>query len=695
MIELRTLTCPLCEATCGLEVELRQGMIEKLRGDALDPFSRGHVCPKAAALPDLHSDPDRLRQPMLRGPSGWQEVSWDRALNEAAAGLRRVQAQGGRDAVALYLGNPMVHNYEALLHVHLLSRALGTRQRYSATSVDQLPHQLAAFQMFGHQLLLPVPDLDRIDFLLMLGANPAVSNGSMMTAPDVARRLRHIVQRGGTVVLVDPRRSETARLVSRHLFLHPGQDVYLLLGLLHTLLAEGLTRPSRLRPLARGWDLLDQVVAGFSAHEVSSLTGLQAEEIRALARQLAGAPRAAVYGRVGLSTQEFGGLCQWLIQLLNAVTGNLDREGGAMFATPAVDVRRLTHPGSFSRRRSRVRGLPAFGGEFPVATLAEEILTAGPGQISGLVCVAGNPVLSTPNGSQLERALAGLDFMLAIDPYLNETTRHARVILPPPSPLQRGHYDLVFNGLAIRNGAKFSPPLYARAGPAEWQIYIELAHRLGGLPGWARALALRLGPEFWLDLGLRCGPYGSGLRFWRDGLSLKKLRQHPHGLDLGPLQPGRLERIELVPEIYRQDLERARRRANQPRPSLVLIGRRQLRSNNSWMHNSHRLVKGKPVCTLQMNPEDAAQRGLTPGDRARVRTRVGQVEVAVELSQDLMPGVVSLPHGWGHHRPGTRQQTAASQPGVSLNDLTDHEAVDELTGNAAFSGLAVEVERAD
>jgi len=690
--DLRYLTCPLCEATCGLEVRLQDGRVKDLRGDRHDRFSRGHICPKAAALPDLYDDPDRLRQPMRRVPGGWEAVGWPEALDEAARGLSQLQKQHGRDALALYFGNPLVHNYEATLFVRLLTRSLKTRNRFSATSVDQLPHQMAAYQMFGHQLLLPVPDLERTDFVLILGANPVVSNGSMLTAPDVARRLRELRARGGQLVVVDPRRTETAQLADRHYFVKPGSDAGLLLALLHTLLSEGLTRPGRLQSLSTGWNHLEGIAAGFSPEEVSDWTGLDPSEIRALAHQLAAAERAAVYGRVGVSTQEFGGLCQWLIQVLNAVTGNLDREGGVMFPSPAVDIRRWSSPGSYARRHTRVRSLPAFAGEFPVAALAEEMLTPGAGQIRGLLTVAGNPVLSTPNGRQLERALEGLDFMLSIDPYLNETTRHAHLILPPPSPLQRGHFDLAFSLLTIRNVAKFNPPVLPAEGPSEWQIFVELAYRLAGLGWLGRATALRLGPEFLLDLGLRFGPYGSGWRFWRSGLTLKKLRQASHGLDFGPLQGGRLKHLDLTPEVYRKDLERLRRCLTRAHSPLVVVGRRQLRSNNSWMHNSHRLVKGRPACTLQIHPQDAACRGLQHRGWALVRTRVGEVRVQVEVTEVMKPGVVSLPHGWGHHRPGTRTQIAEQHAGVSLNDLTDDRVLDDLTGNAAFSGLSVEVE---
>ncbi|MFW6052194.1 MAG: molybdopterin oxidoreductase family protein [Myxococcota bacterium] len=709
-------TCTLCEAMCGIRIDLDgAGRIAGIRGDEDDPFSRGHVCPKATALAEVHEDPDRLRAPIRRTGDRWEEVSWDEALDEAARGLHRVQEAHGRHTVASYFGNPTVHNLGAMLFGPMLLRTLRTHSRYSATSVDQLPHMVAAYYMFGHQLLLPIPDIDRADHFLILGANPLASNGSLMTAPDIRNRLRAIRQRGGKVVVVDPRRTETARDADEHVFIRPGTDALLLAAMLQVVFEEGLDRRTHVRSFADGEDALREAVAPFTPERAADPTGVEAPTIRRLARELATAERGVAYGRIGLSTQAFGGLCQWLLNALNAVTGHLDREGGAMFPRPAIDA--LGGKGGFGigrgshgRWASRVRGLPEFGGELPVATLAEDILEPGDGRIRALVTMAGNPVLSTPNGAQLDRALASLEFMVSIDFYLNETTRHARLILPPTSPLEHGHYDLAFHLLAVRNTAKWSEPLFDPPAEAkhDWEILLELVHRLEGLRGRSlrqapQTAALRaVGPEGIVDLGLRLGAYGKGFRPFGKGLSLRALRQDPHGIDLGPLEPclpERLrsdgQRIDLAPAPFLRDMDRLKASLSTETATatgeLLLIGRRQLRSNNSWMHNTPGLMKGRDRCTLLMHPDDAASLGLADGAPARVRSRVGEVEVPVEITRDLMPGVVSLPHGFGHGRPGVRLAVAAAHAGASLNDLTDDHRVDALTGNAALSGVPVQV----
>jgi anaerobic selenocysteine-containing dehydrogenase len=710
-------TCNLCEAMCGIEIEVEGDRVVSIRGDKQDPFSRGYICPKATALEDVHTDPDRLRRPMRRTAGGWEEISWDEALAETAERLAGIQREHGRNAVGLYAGNPTVHNWGALVFGMLFSRTLRTHSRFSATSVDQLPHHVVGYFMYGHSLLLPIPDIDRTDFLLMLGANPLASNGSLMTAPDVGRRLKAIRDRGGRVVVVDPRRTETAAAADRHHFIRPGTDVLLLLAMLHTIVEEGLARPGRLEALADGWEEVERLAEDFSPERVAPVTGISADDTRALARDLAAARAGVCYGRMGISTQEFGAAAQWLVHLLNAVTGNLDREGGAMFTKPAIDLvalaTRAGQRGHYARRRSRVRGLPEFGGEYPVAALAEEILTPGDGRIRALVTVAGNPVLSTPNGRQLDRALESLDFMVSVDCYLNETTRHANIILPPTSALEHDNYDLVFHVLAIRNTAKYSPALFRPDPDArhEWEIFHDLTNRMGPRDVGSRVraglfnAAVRLfGPEVLLDLGLRFGPYGSGWNPFADGLTLGRLKAAPHGVDLGPLEPclpERLQtktgRIQLVPDVLAVDLTRVRERffgeaaAEVDGDRLLLVGRRHLRSNNSWLHNSRRLVRGKPRCTLMIHPEDAARRGLVDGEMASVRSRVGAVEIQVEVTDAVMPGVVSIPHGWGHDREGTRLRTANAHAGASLNDLTDDLAIDALSGNAAFSGVPVVV----
>jgi anaerobic selenocysteine-containing dehydrogenase len=706
-------TCNLCEAMCGIAVEHEGGRVLAIRGDKDDPFSRGHICPKAVALQDVHEDPDRLRRPLRRRGRDWEEVGWEEALQEAAERLAAIQKAHGRSAAAVYLGNPTVHNHGSTLFSLLFLKALGSRSRFSATSVDQLPHMLASLLMFGHQLLLPVPDVDRTDFMLILGANPVASNGSLMTAPGIERRLKEIRGRGGRVVVVDPRRTETAALADRHVPIRPGTDALLLLAILHALFEEGRVRPNRILEMSDGLETVAAAVKAFPPEAVAAPTGVAAPLVRELARDLAATPKAVCYGRVGVSTQEFGGLCCWLINVINAVTGNLDRPGGAMFTRPAADLvalaDRIGQRGHFDKGRSRVRGLPEFGGEWPAAVLAEEIETEGPGRIRALVTSAGNPVLSTPNGARLGRALASLDFMVSIDIYLNETARHAHLVLPPTFALEHSHYDLVFHALAVRDTAKYSEALFPPRPDQrhDWEILLELATRLRVARGdgalgarLQRAVFRALSPDRLVAWLLRMGPHGAGLLPFAAGLTLGRLRESPHGVDLGPLAPCLPERlytstrrIDLAPAPLLADVERARRAlsAAPDNSALRLVGRRDLRSNNSWMHNSPRLVKGPDRCTLLMHPQDAATRALAAGQRVRIASRAGSVVAALELTEEMMPGVVCLPHGWGHASDGARLRVAKERPGVSLNDLTDEQVVDPLSGNARLSGVPVEV----
>ena len=712
-------TCTLCEAMCGLVITTDGDRVTDIRGDADDPLSQGHICPKAVALQDVHTDPDRVRHPMKRVGERWERISWDEALRLAVEGLKKVQRTQGRDAVAAYVGNPTVHSLGAMLFVPDLLRALRTKNVYSATSVDQLPAHVAAMMMFGHALLIPIPDLDRTDHLLIFGANPAVSNGSLMTAPGVTGRIAAIRGRGGRVVVIDPRRTETALLADAHHFIRPGGDALLLLALLQVVFAEGLAKPGRLDDFTDGITELRELARRFAPERVAAAIGMEAEVIRTIARDFAAAPRAVAYGRVGVSMQEFGGVATWLITALNLVCGRLDTEGGAMFTRSAVDLlhadQRTTKRPRFGRWKSRVRGLPEFAGELPVATLADEMETPGAGQVRALVTHGGNPVLSTPNGARLDRAIAGLEFYVAIDFYINETTRHAHLILPPSSPLEREHYDLIFHTLAVRDTAKWSEPVFAKPADArhEWQIANAMIAGLRGTMGArikAAALSL-LGPSFMVNVGLRRGPYGTGWNPFGSGLTLGKLKRAPSGVDLGALKPAlpaRLRtadrRIDAAPAILMADVERLEVRwasalavgsravatAGREAP-LELIGRRAQRSCNSWMHNYERLVRGKPRCTLLMHPNDAADRGVGDGARVRVASRVGSVEVEIELTDTMMPGVVSLPHGWGHGRAGAQLAVAGAHAGVSINDLTDEMRLDALTGNAAFSGVAVTV----
>jgi anaerobic selenocysteine-containing dehydrogenase len=716
--------CHLCEAMCGVVIEHQDGEILSIKGDKADPFSKGHICPKAVALKDLHEDPDRLRRPVKRMATGWVEISWEEAFDEVEQNLKRIRRDFGGEALAVYLGNPTVHT-PALLAVPAFVHALGAKQRFSATSVDQLPTMVANHQLFGHQLLFPVPDLDRTDFLLIVGGNPAASNGSLMSAGDVMGRIKGIRDRGGRVVVVDPRLTETAQKADDHLFIRPGTDFFLLAAMATAMFEGGLVMPGDLQHHIEGLDELRQALAPFTPERVADITGVDAERIRVLANDVALAERAAVYGRVGACTQEFGGLTAWMLHILNILTGNLDREGGMMFATPPLDMLTVASPGSYGRQRSRVRGLPAFSGELPVSVLAEEILTPGEGQIRALVTHAGNPVLSTPNGRQMDKALATLDYMVSIDIYINETTRHANIILPPVSPLERSHMEVGLAPLMVRNAAKWSPALFdaPEDGRQDWQILAELTQRLGGEGAINRlarkgvqAVMERLGLDTGLDLLLRTGPYGSHAALTdrratpvqkimsvvrpKDGLSLKKLREHPHGIDLGPLRRQlrkRLEvrgrRIPLAAPLYLDDIPRALERLQAWQPGeLRVIGRRHVRSNNSWMHNSHRLVKGPNRCTAMLHPDDAAVLGVADGMKVRLSSRVGAIELPAEVTDAVMPGVVCVPHGFGHGREGVQLHVARREaPGASLNDITDEQVVDAITGTAVLNGVPVSV----
>jgi anaerobic selenocysteine-containing dehydrogenase len=730
--------CTLCEATCGVVIETDGRAVVSVRGDEDDPFSRGFICPKAHALKDLQSDPDRLRRPVRRTRGGWEEIGWNDAIAEAAENLARVRARHGRESLGIYLGNPSAHNLGTMLYGRVLIRALGSHQRFTATSVDQLPKMISSCLLFGDQLMVPVPDVDRTAYLMVIGANPLVSNGSLMTAPGMPKRLRALRARGGKLVVVDPRRSETARIADEHLSIRPGTDALFLFGLVHVLFEEGLVRLGRLETMVQGLAELRSLAGGFAPEIVAARIGIGPSTLRRVARELAAATSAACYGRIGTCTQEFGTLSSWLIDAVNVLTGNLDRPGGAMFSTPAASFKygetsRKGRRLPFGRWRSRVRGLPEFGGELPAVALAEEIETPGEGQIRGLVTVAGNPVLSTPNGARLARALDGLECMVAIDIYVNETTRHANLILPTTSPLEHENYDLLLYNMAIRNVAKYSPATVEpeRGTKNDWEILLGLAAPLMGMPGTGlqaiddalfakmvdqavgrpgtpaaevtREAALALlgsvpGPNRVLDLLLRAGTYGDGFDEGRDGLSLRKLREAPHGIDLGPLEP-RLPaalatpsgRIELVHDLLAGDVERLRGSLERPADDLVLIGRRQLRSNNSWMHNAPSLVKGPERCTLLLHPRDAERLGVGDGARVRITSRVGAVEAPVSVSDEVMPGVVSLPHGWGHGLEGVGQHVAAAHPGVPSNFLADPEAVDALSGNAVLNGIPVTI----
>lgn len=739
-------TCPLCEAGCGLEITVRDETVARIRGDMNDVFSKGYICPKGSTLKQLHEDPDRLRQPMVKRNGTHVAVTWDEAWAEVDRGLSAVIATHGRESIGTYLGNPGAHNLSAMTFNRVLLTAIGSRQRFSASSVDQVPKQVSAGFMFGTAVSVPVPDLDRTDMLLMLGANPYASNGSLATAPDWPGRLEAIRARGGRIIVVDPRRSRTAESADEWLPIRPGTDALLLAAMVQAVFAAGRADiGAHLAGHVNGMEEVKVALAQFTPEAVERVVGIDAATIRRIALELCAAERAAVYGRIGTTTVSFGTTASWLVDVLNTVTGNLDIVGGAMFplpvaASPTTRGKKGIGKGfKTGRGKTRVRGFPEALGEYPAALMAEEITTPGNGQIRAMVVVGGNPVLSTPNSNQLDAALDSLDFMVSVDIYLNETSRHADVILPAPSHLYRSHYDLALLNFGLRSVANYSPPVFdLPAGiPDEWEILAKLAAVAQGLgadadPATVDEVTIRSliestvrdetcviagrnaddiydalsgsdngslrGPDRMLDLFLRIGPFGDGFGVRPDGVTLKKLKQHPHGLDFGALIPRVPEvlrtpsgKIELAPPELLGDVPRLAASLNGDPDAMLLVGRRHLRSNNSWMHNIRVLVKGKPRCTLQIHPDDAARLGVTEGAPVRVTSRVGSVVAPAEITDAIRPRVVSLPHGWGHDVQGTKQSVAHEHAGVNSNVLTDHEAIDPLSGNAVLNAIPVSV----
>ena len=730
MSQLHYRTCHLCETMCGIEIEHDGGEILAIRGDKDDVLSRGNICPKATGLQDIHTDPDRLRKPLKRirkdphakSPDDeWVEVEWEEALGYAAQGLAGIQREFGRDAVGSYCGRSTAHNIGCLLSVAALRRVVGSKNVYTGSTVDQMPHNFVWHHMLGHQFFGTVPDVNRTQYYLMLGTNPKLSNGAMMsTGANTYKKFEEIRARGGKTVLIDPRRTESARYMDEHHFIRPNTDALFLLGVIQTLYAKGLTTPGRLADHIDGWDEIEPLAAQFDMDRIAVVTGIARADIERIAVEFASAESAVCYGRTGVSMVEFGGLCQWLMQVVNIVTGNMDEEGGMMFPLTAIDSLSLAGS-SWDRYRSRVSARPEFSGEFPMAVLAEEILTPGDGQLRGLIAVAGNPVLSMADGHRTEEALQHLQFMVSVDPYLNETTRFADVILPPVGPFEKEHYDLFYHLYDTINWAKYSPALFEPDEPAHTDLEIlrelltglavERTHsrvakwlyrRIGNFVG-SQVTVRRV-----LALGLRFGPYGKGFNpFKRDALSLKKLDRNPHGVLLGSLQrclPERLftpdKKIHLAPRVLLDDVPRLRRRyveggdEAQQRSSefdLRIISRLTNRTLG-WMHHSPRLVKGKNPCELMIHPADAASRRIAAGSLVRVTSRRSSIELPATISDDVMPGVVCMPHLWGHGRAGTRQRIANATPGVSMNDLTDVSVIDELTGNAVVNGVPVRVD---
>ena len=707
--------CNYCEAMCGVEISyepLADSFDKKIKvkPDKNDPFSRGSMCPKAAALGALHFDPEKLRQPVKKVGQQWQKISWQEAYDTIEEKIKSIRQTYGKNSIASYLGNPIVHNLGMMVFVKTLTRAIGSKNVFSATSMDQLPHHFAAHYMFGHEFRIPVPDIDRTDFMIIMGANPLASNGSIMTSAGVTRRLREIEQRGGKFVVIDPRKTETAKIASQHHFIKPGTDVYFLLAFLHITFRSNKVCSRRLKKHLVGFEQLEPLVKSFSADKVSLITGIDKQQIEALVAEFLSHDKAVLYGRMGLSTQPHGGLCHWLINTINIVTGNFDKPGGMMFPTPAIDLARGKQQHVFGRWSSRVRGMKEFAGEFPVSTMADELLTEGEGQVKAFITICGNPVLSSPGGFRLDKGLENIEFMLSIDNYINETTRHADIILPTPSGLEIDHYDLIFNTISVNNNVKFSEALFSvgKNRPYDWQVLKELSRRLSknGLSLIDKITT----PKRLINWGLMLGAYGklSSPKRWFNGLTLQKVIDSKHGINLGPLQPAvphRLntvdKKIHVTPDVFVQRLNEVKLEIDDEKPfakrgkdQFVLIGRRNVSTNNSWMHQVKKLSRSKQVrCTVMMNPDDADSLQIFHGEKVKVSSRVGEIVLPAEITISMMPGVVSIPHGFGHNKKGTRVSIADTKPGVSVNDITDQMRVDKLTGNAAFSGLTVMLEK--
>ncbi|MFD8653514.1 molybdopterin oxidoreductase family protein [Streptomyces mirabilis] len=731
--------CPLCEATCGLTLTIEGTRVTGARGDRDDVFSKGFICPKGASFGAADGDPDRLRTPLVRTDGELREATWQEAFDAIAAGLGPIVEQYGPHALGIVLGNPNVHTMAGALYPPVLLSALRTHSVFTASTLDQMPKHVSSGLLYGDANAIPVPDLDHTDHLLLIGANPLESNGSLCTAPDFPGKLKALRARGGTLTVIDPRTTRTAKLADRHVTIRPGTDALLLAAMTYVLFEEKLVDLRELAPHVQDVKELATAVRDFTPEAASEACDVDADTIRALARELAAAPTAAVYGRIGSCTVPHGTLASWLVDVLNILTGNLDRPGGALFPQAATDkTPRPAGPGrgfALGRWRSRVSRHPEAKGELPLAALAEEIDTATPegSPVRALIAIAANPVLSAPDGDRLDKALDSLDFMVSVDPYLNETARHADVVLPPPPPSQSAHHDFAFNTLAVRNQVRYNRPAVPLepGRMAETEILARLVLAATGMHGAdpsavdamvidstlgkavqdphgpvherdPKELATRLtgesGPERRLDMMLRLGPYGEGFGARPDGLSLEKLLAHPHGIDLGPLRPRlpqplktRSGKIELLPAPIVDDLPRLRAALRERPAAIVLVGRRHLRSNNSWMHNVPALTGGTNRCTLHIHPEDAARLGLADGTAVRVKGAGGEVVAPAEVTDTVRRGVVSLPHGWGHDRPGTRMSHAALDPGVNVNQLLDGSLLDPLSGTAVLNGVPVEL----
>lgn len=727
-IHLRT--CPLCEAMCGLQIHVEDQQVKLIRPDRDDVWSKGFICPKGTTLGHLHHDPDRLTVPLVRNADGeLVEASWDEAIERATELLGAVLAEHGKAAMTAYIGNPTVHNLSLSRYVGLFTGMAGFPMIYSAGTVDQWPKNVSCKLMYGNPWVIPAPDFPRTDFAVVMGANPHASQGSLVACADLLGALDDISERG-RVVVIDPRRTGTVDHATDWLPIRPGTDAALLAAVVNVVFEESLDSLGDVADLVDGLEAMRVAIEGITPELVAPACGIDAETIRSLARDFAAADRAVWYGRIGTCNQEFGTLASWLVDVVNIVTGNFDRPGGLMFGNPVAwamaGLRPWDEP-EFGRWNSRVRGAPEVLGQVPVSCLAEEIATPGEGQIKALVTIAGNPAISAPDSARLDEALPLLDALVCLDNALNETTRHADVVLPGLSALEQAHYDEMIWMWAVRSVANWSDPVFpATDRPHEWELLLRLGAACAGMtqeqvdvsaiddgyfsafaqmkgldPAVALAASPDAGPERLVDLAIRTGPWGDRYGEVPDGLTLEKVKAEPHGIDFGPMVPRAAEcvsrpsgTIDLAPDHIVGDMPRLRERLGRTDEPLVLVSRRDVRSNNSWMHNVSVLVKGKDRCTLLIHPDDAAGAGVVDGAVARVSSEAGQLEVPVEVSEEMMPGVVSLPHGWGHDKPGTRQSVAREHAGVNSNLLAPGHLVDEPSGNAVVNGIPVTVQPA-
>jgi formate dehydrogenase len=726
MSEHRTY-CRICEPTCGMIATVEDGKLVQLRPDADHPITKGFSCPKGIEFVHVQNDPDRLLYPMRRTESGeFERISWDTALDEIGAKLRAIRAAHGGESIGWYAGNPSAFSHSHAIWAGGFVRGLGSKHLYTPNTQDTSSRFVASHLLYGSPTIFPLPDLARTSFLLMVGANPLVSRGSLVAAGNLRDKLTGIVGRGGRVVVVDPRRTETAKAFE-HVAVRPDGDAWLLLAMLHVIFAEGLDDATTTAAQATGVDVLRTAAARCAPEDAEARCGVPADEIRALARSFATAPSAAAYGRTGACLGRHATLVNVLLDALNVVTGNLDRPGGSVFARPPIDFTALASRlglATFDTYRSRVGDLPEVLGQMAAPLMAAEIETPGPGQLRALIVSAGNPLLSVPGAQDFERALGKLDLQVGIDLYLNETHRHADYVLPATTFYERDDVPLPLAEIQLTPFIQWTDAVAAPRGEArdDWRIIDDLARQLGfaAVAGVAskwigtsrvarlaqRAMGVgahRLTPTKIVDALLRAGRDGDHFGLRRGGLTLAKLRAQPRGVvlaehvDTGVLTKRlkhRDRRVHLGDERIAAELTRL---LDAPEPSsdypLLMIGRREVRSHNSWLHNTPRFRDATRRHRALVNPVDAAAIGVADGGPARVVSARGAIELPVELSEDVAPGTIAVPHGWGHR--GAGWQTANEAGGANVNELTSSalDDLEKLSGMAHLNGVPVRLEK--